>query len=170
MQKKRGSDRPIRMQTRLGKRLPPGRFLPAVLAAIGLAGCGEGTPGTEGSRGPDPYALMEGEGIYRMECATCHGANREGQADWRTRKPDGKLPAPPHDASGHTWHHPMEQLVAIVKHGMAPPNAPPGYVSDMPAFGGKLKEQQIRNVLAYIESQWPPEVRAMRAERLQQQK
>lgn len=130
------------------------------LIASGLSACSE-------RGGPDPYALMEGENIYKVECASCHGAKLEGQPDWRTRRPDGKLPAPPHDASGHTWHHPMAQLVAITKFGMAPPNAPEGYVSDMPAFAGKLSDRQIENVLAWIESQWPAEIRARRAEMLQ---
>ena len=132
----------------------------AVSIALGLAGCSE-------RGGPDPYARMEGENIYKAECASCHGAKLEGQADWRTRRPDGKLPAPPHDASGHTWHHPMEQLVAITKHGMVPPNAPEGYVSDMPAFAGKLTDRQIENVLLWIESQWPAEIKQRRAEMLQ---
>lgn len=129
-------------------------------AALGITGCSERS-------GPDPFALMEGEGIYKAECASCHGTKLEGQPDWRTRRPDGKLPAPPHNASGHTWHHPMEQLVAITKFGMAPPNAPEGYVSDMPAFAGKLTDRQIVNVLAWIESQWPAEVKQRRAEMLQ---
>ncbi len=118
----------------------------------------------------DALDLLEGEAIYKAECAICHGANREGQPDWRTRKPDGRLPAPPHDASGHTWHHPYEQLFAIVKFGMVPPNAPEGYASDMPAFGGKLTDEQIRRVLVYIESAWPPEIRTQREARLKQQR
>lgn len=139
-----------------------GQWLAAAALAVSLAACGGG------SDGPDPFALMEGEAIYKAECATCHGAKLEGQADWRKRRPDGKLPAPPHDATGHTWHHPMEQLVAITKFGMVPPHAPAGYVSDMPAFAAKLTDRQVRNVLMYIESQWPPEIRAQRAERLRQ--
>ena len=127
--------------------------------AIGASGCKE-------QSAHDPYALMEGRGIYMAECAACHGARLEGQANWQTRRPDGRLPAPPHDAAGHTWHHPREQLAAIVKFGMVPPNAPPGYVSDMPAFGGKLSDAQINNVLAWIESQWPQEILKRRAEML----
>lgn len=133
----------------------------AALTAL-LAGC------SDRPAGYDPIGLMEGEAIYKAECASCHGAKGEGQADWRTRRADGKLPAPPHDASGHTWHHPLEQWVAITKFGMVPPQAPAGYVSDMPAFGGKLTDRQINNVLAYIESQWPPEIRTLRAERFRQ--
>ena len=139
--------------------MPMKRCWIAVLLAT-LAGCDKDTAAT------NAVALQEGEAIYRAECAACHGARLDGQADWRIRKADGKLPAPPHDASGHTWHHPMEQLAAITKFGMVPPNAPPGYLTDMPAFGGKLSDRQIERVLAYIESQWPAEIRAQRAQRL----
>jgi mono/diheme cytochrome c family protein len=107
-----------------------------------------------------------GEKLYASHCASCHGANLEGQPDWRKRLPNGRLPAPPHDASGHTWHHPDEVLFAITKHGLVPPYAPPGYKSDMPAFGGKLSDQEIRAVLGYIKSRWSPEVLKLRAEML----
>lgn len=137
------------------------QFAGVAVMVIGASGCSE-----KGAH--DPFALMEGENIYKAECAACHGAKLEGQADWQTRRPDGKLPAPPQDATGHTWHHPRAQLAAIVKFGMAPPNAPPGYASDMPAFAGKLTDAQIDNVLAWIESQWSPEIRKQRAEMLQQ--
>ncbi len=73
--------------------------------------------------------------------------------------PNGRLPAPPHDASGHTWHHADQDLFALTKHGPAP-FAPPGYQSDMPAFADKLTDQEIRDVLAYIKSTWPPEIQA----------
>jgi len=129
--------------------------------AIGAAGC------TERSA-HDPFALLEGQAIYKVECAACHGAKREGQANWQTRRPDGKLPAPPHDATGQIWHHPREGLAAIVKFGMVPPHAPPGYVSDMPGFAGKLTDAQIANVLAWLESQWPQEILKRRAEMLKQ--
>ena len=129
--------------------------------AIGAAGCGERST-------HDPYALMEGQGIYNAESAACHGAKLEGQANWQTRRPDGRLPAPPHDITGHTWHPPRQQLAAIVKFGLVPPHAPPGYASDMPAFAGKLTDAQIDNVLAWIESQWPQEILERRAEMLKQ--
>ena len=134
-----------------------------VLAALSLGACGDDGSSAGALSAVD---LLHGEAIYKVECAGCHGAKLEGQPDWRSRRPDGRLPAPPHDGSGHTWHHPMEQLFAIVKFGMVPPNAPEGYQSDMPAFGSKLNDQQIRVVLGYIESRWPQEIKAQRAERL----
>lgn len=69
---------------------------------------------------PDDAALVAlGQRVYAGQCAACHGMQLEGQANWRERGPDGRLPAPPHDASGHTWHHPDEQLFQITKHGVA---------------------------------------------------
>ena len=46
-----------------------------------------------------------GKNVYMENCASCHGVALEGQANWRQRDPDGYLPAPPHDETGHTWHH-----------------------------------------------------------------
>jgi len=108
--------------------------------------------------------LALGEKVYRQQCAACHGANLEGQPGWQKRLPNGRFPAPPHDDTGHTWHHPDEVLFGITKHGMVPPYAPPGYESDMPAFGGKLTDEEIRAALAYIASRWSSEVRKARAE------
>lgn len=116
----------------------------------------------------DAARIAEGRFVYARHCAACHGANLEGQPNWTTRLPSGRLPAPPHDDSGHTWHHPMQVLFAITKHGMQPPHAPPGYESDMPAFAGTLTDEQIWAVLAFIRSRWSAEVRA-RHDELQRQ-
>lgn len=134
----------------------------AVVSAILLAGAallwwprGAGQPGAD----PDnPAQTARGRNVYDSRCASCHGAALQGQPNWQQRKPDGKLPAPPHDASGHTWHHPDAQLFGIVKNGVGP-YAPAGYQSDMPAFGQVLSDEEIWAVLAYIKSQWPPEIR-----------
>jgi mono/diheme cytochrome c family protein len=103
--------------------------------------------------------------VYAQHCAACHGARLEGQANWREPLPTGRMPAPPHDASGHTWHHPDAVLFGITKRGLVPGEyAPPGYQSDMPGFGGALSDDEIWAVLAYIKSTWPPEVRRAQAE------
>lgn len=99
-----------------------------------------------------------GRKVYVENCAACHGSRLEGQPNWRTRKPDGRLPAPPHDYHGHTWRHPDRELFDIVKNGVAA-YAPPGYRTDMAAFASVLSDAQIWAVLAYIKSTWPPEFR-----------
>ena len=122
-----------------------------------LAACSEaGAPGGDDPRADprDAARLALGAKVYAQHCSSCHGAKLEGQPNWRARGPNGRLPAPPHDESGHTWHHPDRVLFAISKNGLVPPYAPKDYESDMPAFGGKLSDEEIWAVLAYIKSHW----------------
>jgi mono/diheme cytochrome c family protein len=113
----------------------------------------------------DPARIAAGRAVYERHCASCHGAKLEGEPNWREKKPTGRMPAPPHDATGHTWHHPDAVLVGITKFGLVPGKfAPPGYQSDMPGFGGALSDDEILAVVAYIKSTWPDEVRRAQAE------
>ena len=89
-----------------------------------------------------------------------HGVQGEGQPRWRERGSDGLLPAPPHDASGHTWHHPDAQLLAITRHGLARVIGQPDYRSAMPAYEGVLSDAEILAALSWIKSRWPAAVRA----------
>jgi mono/diheme cytochrome c family protein len=143
-----------------------GRTLGVALAAALLAGCGDAPPPDRVTQTRDPAVLARGEALYRQHCAVCHGARLEGQPDWRRRLPSGRLPAPPHDDSGHTWHHTGELLFNITKHGVKPPYAPPGYESDMPGFAERLSDDDIWAVLAWIGSHWSAEVLGHRAEML----
>lgn len=119
---------------------------------------GDQVPGPADPENADLVA--RGQVVYADHCASCHGRNLEGQANWRERKPDGRLPAPPHDDSGHTWHHPDEQLFRLTKFGVKPPLAPDGYESDMPAFAEILSDEDIWAVLSFIKSTWSEKSRA----------
>ncbi|MEQ9269924.1 MAG: cytochrome c [Marinobacter salarius] len=147
---------------RARQRLLYGRLLGAVAAAAVIMAGWVFWPSVP-ERHADPNDALQvelGEAVYRNNCASCHGVNLEGQPDWRVRKLDGRLPAPPHDETGHTWHHTDEQLFRITKLGLRPPLAPEGYQSDMPAFDGVLSDDEIWAVLAFIKSRWPGEVLA----------
>jgi mono/diheme cytochrome c family protein len=137
----------------------------ALVAAVLLAGAGwwmqrSATPVRVALQPDDLHVLAAGERVYLAHCAACHGARLEGQPNWRTPGADGRLPAPPHDASGHTWHHADEVLFNITKHGVAKAANLPDHKSAMPAYDGVLSDDEIIAVLSWIKSRWPPEVRA----------
>jgi len=143
------------------------RLMGAAAAAVALL-VGAGAAWWFATRPPridpgDAAQVAAGEALYRAHCASCHGANLEGQPDWRTRQPSGRLPPPPHDAGGHTWHHPDEVLLQIVREGPAF-YADLGVQTDMPAFGAALSEGDMAAVIAYIKSRWPAEVQARQAQ------
>lgn len=111
-------------------------------------------------RAHDGALTVMGQRVYASHCAACHGASLEGQPNWRERGPDGKLPAPPHDASGHTWHHPDELLFRITKHGVAKAANLKDYVSAMPSYEHVLSDEEIVAALSWIKSQWPADLRS----------
>lgn len=102
----------------------------------------------------DPRRIALGRSLYDAHCAKCHGKKLEGQPDWQTRLPNGRLPAPPHDATGHSWHHPDTVLIGVTRNGLKP-YAGEDYESDMPAFAGVLSDQEIEAVVTFIKSTWP---------------
>ena len=59
--------------------------------------------------------LSKGQKNYQSFCASCHGADLEGQPNWRGFKEDGRLLVTPHDETGHTCHHYTEMLFNYTK-------------------------------------------------------
>jgi mono/diheme cytochrome c family protein len=141
-------------------------LLAAMMALGGVAGFAyfSGAP----SRHEDPDQVALGRSLYGQHCASCHGANLEGQPNWQEPLAGGRMPAPPHDASGHTWHHANDELFTITRNGLAA--VVPGYQSDMPAFADVLSDEEIRAVLAFIKSTWPEKEREYQAERTEARK
>ena len=104
---------------------------------------------------PDNYDIVElGKTVYVQNCASCHGVKLEGQKDWMSRLPDGLMPAPPHDETGHTWHHSDKYLFMITKYGIEDIIGQK-YPNNMPAYKNILSDKEITSVLSYIKSTWP---------------
>jgi mono/diheme cytochrome c family protein len=150
-----------RVKSRIGAAIFGGAFLflvGAIIAALLTEDKSSADP-------DDARQVAQGKTIYDLHCAGCHGARLEGQANWKQKLPNGRMPAPPHDASGHTWHHPDAILFGMTKYGLVPGQyAPPKYQSDMPGFGQMLSDEDIWAALAYIKSSWPPEIRKTQRE------
>jgi len=105
----------------------------------------------------DTAVVTQGKQLYRGYCAGCHGMERQGASNWHQRNIAGYLPAPPHDETGHTWHHNDQLLFELTKFG---PKVTAGedYKTHMPAYEGVLSDNEIIAVLSYIKSTWPKKV------------
>jgi mono/diheme cytochrome c family protein len=111
--------------------------------------------------------IASGKSLYQENCAVCHGDNLQGQRDWQVPNEDGSYPAPPHDETGHTWHHRDDMLFAYVKRGGAKALEAQGitsFKSAMPGFSDRLNDHHIREILAYIASTWPDRIIKIRKE------
>jgi len=105
----------------------------------------------------DSERVASGAAVYTSYCASCHGLDMSGETDWRSPDKDGYMPAPPHDQTGHTWHHSDEHLFFNVKYGTE--RLVGGtYKSRMDGYGETLTDEEIIDVLAFIKSRWPAPV------------
>jgi len=106
----------------------------------------------------DSSIIENGKQIYSKNCASCHGINLEGQKNWMSRLPDGLMPAPPHDETGHTWHHSDRFLFMVTKYGIEE-FIGEKYLNNMPVYKDILSDEEIIAVLSYIKSTWPSKIK-----------
>lgn len=127
-----------------------------------LTACGSRTTAAESAVPPlptlDSVQVDRGRALYAQYCAACHGARAEGASGWPTPVADGLPPAPPHDDSGHTWHHADRVLYETIHMGMGDPLRP-GSPLRMPAFGDQLSADNIHAIIVYFKSLWTEEHR-----------
>ena len=93
--------------------------------------------------------LARGAMLFKNNCASCHGDQGQGSTNWQKRDKDGKLPPPPLDGTGHTWHHPTRVLKYTIMNGTGKIGG------NMPAFKGKLSDADMDDILAFIQNKWP---------------
>jgi mono/diheme cytochrome c family protein len=126
------------------------------LLGLALVGCSN-QPRTINVSGVsfETEQIAQGQQLYAQYCASCHGANGEGQFPDAPLLPDqtGRFGAPPHNGNGHTSHHPDDWLIRYVREGGVSLRNPEIYYL-MPAFGDQLSNEQISLIIAYIKTIW----------------
>jgi len=138
------------------------KYFSALIGSLLMLSCSEDSATTEVQnnkrarentmRTIDSAQIKRGRQIYLKNCTVCHGINGEGSPDWQKRLPDGTYPPPPLNGTGHAWHHPKKVLVDTIKHGTA------RLGGKMPAWKDKLSDQDINDIIAWFQSQWPDEL------------
>lgn len=103
--------------------------------------------------------VVKGNTLFQKNCASCHKTDASGTPNWKERDPNGKWPPPPLNGTAHTWHHPLSVLQRTVRIGGVPLGG------SMPGFAGKLSNEQINDILAWVQSHWPDEIYSVWQER-----
>lgn len=110
------------------------------------------------------FQVREGAILYAENCAACHGGALEGAENWQDHNEDGTYKPPPHDDSGHTWHHSDKVIFEYTKLGGEELFKDfPDIISAMPAFGEDLSNAEIWSIIAFIKASWSEEMRASQA-------
>lgn len=97
-------------------------------------------------------AMNRGARLFDEHCAQCHGPEAQGHPDWQNPQ---VVAAPPLNGTGNDWKRSRAQLVAIIKNGAMRKGTPV-----MPAWSGRLSDQEIDDIISWFQALWPPEVYA----------
>jgi mono/diheme cytochrome c family protein len=84
-------------------------------------------------------SVTKGEALFQANCASCHGVNGMGDGPLA----ENMFPKPADFSAAHTTVHPDGQLFAWIQNGKSG--------TDMPAFGEELTDEQIWDLINYIQ-------------------
>ena len=89
------------------------------------------------------YAIKWGTSVFANNCSQCHGAGAAGvQASGYPNLLD----------DAWLWGGTMEEIAYTVTHGIRNEQSPEARWSEMPAFGEILSDEQISQVVAYVQA------------------
>jgi mono/diheme cytochrome c family protein len=132
---------------RLAKTIVVAVAIPAFIVLTALSTLADSSPSPSGSgsaasgAGALPGDPTKGETVYTQNCASCHGAALEGGVG-AVLNPIEKLPG---------VSNPLDPsfLIDIISNGRQPQPGDPKQ-APMPAWKGKLSDQDIKDAAAYI--------------------
>ncbi len=96
--------------------------------------------------------VLQGEQLFRQNCASCHGQNAESTPDWKKTDANGNYPPPPLNGTAHAWHHDLDLLRRTIREGGTKLGG------QMPAFEAVLSAEEIDSVIAFFQSKWPDDI------------
>jgi len=97
--------------------------------------------------------LSRGAALYVEHCLQCHGPEGQGHPDWRTPSDGEFVAAPPVNGRGNDWKRSKAELVAVIRNGAMRKGVPV-----MPAYAGRLSDEDIDSILTWLQALWPPEI------------
>ncbi len=142
-------------------------MLAILLIATGLAACSKkeddapvspaaSTPPAAGKDSVRPFSaesIARGAAVFQQRCAECHGPGGQGHPDWRPKRDDKLVVAPPLNGSGPAARRKKAELKKIITEGVSL-----GGIPVMPKWNGRLNESDIDDVITWFQALWPPEV------------
>lgn len=123
-----------------------------------LAACGNEpeapppTPVVSSGIAFDLARVERGAQLYQAHCLECHGPQAQGHPAWGQDE-GGFVAAPPLDGSGPSAARTKPEWLAVIKHGMRKGGQPV-----MPGWQGRMSEQDMEDILLWVQSMWPIEV------------
>ena len=116
-------------------------------------------PATALTRWYSDQQVVRGGPLFQEHCASCHMADASGTKEWKKPDAEGKYPPPPLNGTAHAWHHPLSVLGRTVRNGGV------RLGGSMPPFRDKLNDQQIIDLLAWVQSHWSDKIYRVWSER-----
>jgi mono/diheme cytochrome c family protein len=133
------------------------KLIAVVVATVLLVGaCSEKEPEApavkdQTNRFFSTESLFRGVRLYQQHCALCHGPDAQGHPDWQN--PQVMAAAPPLNGTGNEWKRRKQDMIAIIRNGVTRHGEPV-----MPAWKGRLSDQDIEDIIAWFQALWPADV------------
>lgn len=112
-------------------------------------------PATSPAERFDINRIARGALLFQEHCAQCHGPEAQGHPDWQRAKQEGYVAAPPLDGTGPVTRLSQAQMVQIIRNGLKQNGKPV-----MPSWKGRVKDDEIADVITWFQALWPGEVYA----------
>ncbi len=100
----------------------------------------------------DLQRVARGAKLYQENCAQCHGPQAQGHPDWQRAHKEGFVAAPPLNGTGTDIKLTRAQMVDVIRKG-----ARIKRVMVMPAWKGRVTDEQILDIISWYQALWPAE-------------